>query len=205
MNSNLSTNINRRKSSKIRGKPPQLVMPSAESKPLVGDGIRMLPENSKKSTVTDNVFDSNAQLADDNVLTDGEKLKIQIASGKHPRVGSIYSGSARVLIVGEVCFTIVHSAVYMIGLRFFNVVTPYFIIMWFLEEIPNLYNLIVCIASLIDDFIPSNVNPSTTQLQRILYYWKPPIELLAFILLVLDMIPLAFGCYIWYFAEGQPD
>ena len=89
----------------------------------------------------------------------------------------MYSNSARVLIVGIFGYTIVHTAVYAIGLRFWNVVTPYFMLMWFLEEIPNFYNLIVCIASLLDTYIPSNVNPnpSTTQLQRILYYWKPPV------------------------------
>ena len=95
--------------------------------------------------------------------------------------------------------------IYVIGLRFWNVVTPYFILMYFLEEVPNFYNLLVCVCSLFDDYLPSNVMQSSIQLQRVLYYWKPPVYLLAFIVLILDMVPMVFGCYIWYKGDGKSD
>lgn len=113
--------------------------------------------------------------------------------------------SARILIVGELCYICVHTIIYAIGLKFWNVVTPYYLLMWFLEEIPNAYSLLVCIASQIDPSIPANIVSSDSQLQNVLYIWKPFVNVLAFIVLILDLFPIAFGLYIFYYADGSKD
>ena len=43
------------------------------------------------------------------------------------------------------------------------------------------------------------------QLQRALYYWKPVIELIAFLTLVVQLVPVVFGCYIWFFHDGTVE
>lgn len=192
-------NINRRKNSKIKA---PIVQASGDSKPLVGDGVRVLPSSSKRATVTENVFGSHAKKLENNA--DDSDRRIQI--GTHtPRVRAVSGDAARILIVGQISYSVVHTSIYMFGLRFWNVATPYFILMWLLEEIPNAYNLAICIASQIDPAIPSNVSSSTTQLQTILYIWKPVIRVLAVVVLILDLLPLGFGCYIWYYGDGEKD
>lgn len=57
-----------------------------------------------------------------------------------PLVKKLNSSAARILIIGQVGFVLVHTTMYMIGLRFWNVVTPYYMLMYVLEEIPNAYN-----------------------------------------------------------------
>ena len=58
---------------------------------------------------------------------------------------------------------------------------------------------------MIDPLIPANKVTSDTQLQQILYVWKPFINVLAFVVLLLDLFPLAFGLYIFYYADGSKD
>ena len=50
--------MNRRKSTKIRALP--VVMSTSENRPLVGDSVKVLPNNSKRASVTENVFDQEA-------------------------------------------------------------------------------------------------------------------------------------------------
>ena len=131
---------------------------------------------------------------------------IRVTSRQHPIVqGGVSSNSARILIVGECSYICVHTIIYAIGLKFWNVVTPYYILMWFLEEIPNAYSLLVCICSQVDTLIPANIVDSDAQLQNMLYVWKPFIYVLAFVVLLLDLFPIAFGLYIFYYADGSKD
>lgn len=198
---NFTSNLNRRKNSKRQS---PIVQAAGESKPLVGDGVRVLPSSSRRASVTEDVFNSDNHIKKLTDSTDDEDRQIQI-DAQQPRVRAISDNTARILIVGQIGYILVHTSIYLIGLRFWNVVTPYYVLMWLLEEIPNAYNLLVCACSQIDPLIPSNVNSSTTQLQKILYLWKPIIDVLAFIVLVLDLLPLGFGCYIWYFGDGVND
>jgi len=75
-------------------------------------------------------------------------------------VKKLNSSAARILIIGQVGFVLVHTTMYMIGLRFWNVVTPYYMLMYVLEEIPNAYNFLLCISASFDYLVPNNINGS---------------------------------------------
>lgn len=77
--------------------------------------------------------------------------------------------------------------------------------MFFLEEVPNVYNFIICISSYFDSVVPQNLEKNPFALQRALYYWKPIVECIAFVTVVVQIIPVVFGCYIWYFQDGTYD
>jgi hypothetical protein len=76
---------------------------------------------------------------------------------QRPLVKSMNSGVARILIVCQVCFIIVHTAEYSISLLLWNLGSGYTIVMYLLEELPNLFNLIITITTLIDPLLPQNI------------------------------------------------
>lgn len=94
---------------------------------------------------------------------------------------------------------------YAVGLRFWNVVTPYYIMMYFLEEIPNFYNFCLCLSTALDSLVPDNITGRKNRMQEVLYYWKPCVMFLSTIVLILDFFPLGFGAYIWYYGDGDKD
>ena len=77
---------------------------------------------------------------------------MKFKNGPVPRVkeGGLPSNTAFVAIICCLGYTVWHTITYLVGLKLFNVFTPYFIIMYILEEIPNAYNLILCVAAIWD-------------------------------------------------------
>ena len=60
------------------------------------------------------------------------------------------SETARVLIVAEMCFVLVHSATYIFSLRLWNAGNIFYILIFIAEELPNLFNLIITFAAVAD-------------------------------------------------------
>jgi len=115
------------------------------------------------------------------------------------------TSTAIALILAEIGYTVVHTMTYMITLQFWNNFNIFYIAMYILEEIPNIYNLVVCTCSFVDQYVPQTLAANPAALQRALYYWKPVVECEAFITSVAQLGPVVFGCYIWYFQDGKLD
>ena len=177
-----------------------IVESTANINPLVGDSDRVSPTSKRRTSEVD---DESIQRSRGQTKK-SRHPSIKVGSN-HPNVQALSANSARVIIVGQICYTLVHTTIYAIGLRFWNVVTPYFILIWFLEEIPNAYAFTIAVCSQIDPYIPSNVQSTTTQLQKILYIWKPIAWALAYFVLFLDVVPFCFGCYLWFYGDGPKD
>mmetsp|Transcript_13095 Transcript_13095/g.22103 ORF Transcript_13095/g.22103 Transcript_13095/m.22103 type:complete len:124 (+) Transcript_13095:199-570(+) len=71
--------------------------------------------------------------------------------------------------------------------------------MYSMEELPNLYNLVVCLSSLINTSQGGIWNDA--QLMKSLYYFKPILEAVALITLIIQLFPLFFGTYVWYYGQ----
>ena len=110
--------------------------------------------------------------------------------------------TALALIVAEICYTIVHTATYIVTLQFWNTFHIFYILMYVLEELPNAFNFVICMASFLDNVLPQNLQSNPFALQRALYYWKPIIQCISLLTIIVQIIPVVFGCYIWYFQDG---
>ena len=124
---------------------------------------------------------------------------------KKPQVRAMITSTAIALIVACGGYTLVHTLTYMITLQFWNDFNFLYIVMYVLEEIPNIYNLIVCSCSFVDQYVPNTLASNPAALQRVLYYWKPIIECEAFVTSVVQTGPVIFGTYVWYFQDGKED
>ena len=82
----------------------------------------------------------NKKQDDDDSLNKSEKFK-------RPLVRSMNANIARILIVCEVCYIMIHTSQYVFSLMVWNSVSPYSVLMYIFEEIPNLFNLIICIVT----------------------------------------------------------
>ena len=72
----------------------------------------------------------------------------------HPHVQAMNTSTASGLIVAQVGYTIVHILTFAITLQFWNGWNIYYLIMFVAEEIPNVYNFLVCICVFIDFYLP---------------------------------------------------
>ena len=117
-------------------------------------------------------------------------------SASHPLVGAINETVRPIVIVINGAFVVLHAGVYMVGMNMFHNLKIEYIVMFLLELIPNFYVMGVVIVEY--------VQPEQRDLiQRILYYFKPVIEILGVVLLGVDLLPLAMGFFTWRFADGD--
>ena len=63
----------------------------------------------------------------------------------HPLVASVNSAVLPIITTANGAFILIHMAVYTIGLNWFNTSNVNYVIMFFLELIPNFYVLAVSI------------------------------------------------------------
>ena len=73
----------------------------------------------------------------------------------HLRVRSMNSNTAWALIVAELGYTVVHILTYVITLNFWNNYNPYYLAMFVAEELPNLFNFLICGSAVLDNWLPS--------------------------------------------------
>ena len=72
------------------------------------------------------------------------------------------SDTARILIVAELCFVLVHTLTYAISLRLWNAFNIFYVGIFIAEELPNLFNLIITLAAIADEVVPgfADVDPA---------------------------------------------
>ena len=92
---------------------------------------------------------------------------------------------AQNLIVAQVCFFFVHTLMYMLPLKLWNSFSFEYMLMYVAEEIPNTFNFIICLSALIDQLIPEYIHIRGDQIQRTFYYWKPIVNLVALLALII--------------------
>lgn len=74
-----------------------------------------------------------------------------------PRVRGLSVSTAFALILGCVCYAIIHTLIFAWTLTLWNNLNVFYIIIYLLEELPNAYNLIVCGASFYDAIMPQQL------------------------------------------------
>ena len=79
-------------------------------------------------------------------------------------VGAMTSDTARILIVAEMCFVLVHTLTYAISLRLWNAFNVFYVGIFIAEELPNLFNLIISFAAIADQVLPGFADVDPAQL-----------------------------------------
>lgn len=65
--------------------------------------------------------------------------------------------TAIALIVAQFGFFCVHTLTYLVTLKAWNIFNAFYLVMYFLQEIPNAYSFSVCIAAILDKYMPNTL------------------------------------------------
>ena len=127
-----------------------------------------------------------------------------MAQNQHLKVRSLNTSTAMGLMIAEGGYTIVHILTYSFTLNYWNQGNLYYVAMFIAEEIPNVFNFFICACSYLDARVPASaIATSTSHFQKALYYWKPVVYLISIVTLLVQLIPVLFGAYIWYKQDGK--
>lgn len=96
-----------------------------------------------------------------------------------------------------------HVMTYSISLNLWNGFDFYYLLLFFLQEIPNVFAFMICSISFLD-LIPDWLDTTTvSQIMKIIYYFKPFIDLIAFLTIIIENFPLVFALFLWN--KGDDD
>ena len=111
------------------------------------------------------------------------------------------------LIIAGAAFVLAHAFVYTLGGVYFKELNIYYAVLFFLELVPTLYTEGLLGVVFIDRVLPelSATTIQYTQLQRSMYFFKPYVEVIAIVCLVLEVLPSLVGIYIWKFSESDSE
>jgi len=113
------------------------------------------------------------------------------------------------MILGEVIFLLAQSSIYgLIITRYsiYNNISVWYVIKVVAEYAPALYTILMNLLTISDSFIV--LNPYYTDkypIEKIFYYFRPFFEVIAFIVILADVLPIVFGAYLWYSGDGDKD
>ena len=111
----------------------------------------------------------------------------------------------RGLFVAQICYTMMHILTYTITLELWGSFNWYFIVLFCLQEIPNVYGMIMVFFSWLDDIPDWKENEVSLKLQRAWYYWSPWVNFIAFLVLLVQLVPFIYGLFIWEKADGKAE
>lgn len=83
--------------------------------------------------------------------------KAKVTIKHHPKVQVMTDETAVALMVAQFGFFCVHTSTYLITLKAWNIFNFLYIAMYFLQEIPNAYSFCVCVAAIIDKYMPNTL------------------------------------------------
>ena len=113
-------------------------------------------------------------------------MNVQSSSGSKPRVQSYITDQAlKGLLVMQVCYVAIHTTVYIVTLNFWRNFNGWYLFMYIIQEIPNLYALVLCGATFLDKYSNFKIESASQSLQRSLYFWKPIVDLIALLMLII--------------------
>ena len=102
-----------------------------------------------------------------------------------------------------------HIVAYIVLItRFYTLKTLslWFVLKFLAEITPNVYNIIMTVLTQVDAIITvSSTYTDAYKLQRIGYYYKPVAEIIGLLALIVNIFPMVFGSYLWYFGDGSMD
>ena len=94
--------------------------------------------------------------------------------------------------------------VFAIGLRLWDGLSVYQIANFVAQEIPNLYNLVMCgIVYISTEDTSDGIDYDS--IQRSLYYWKPFVMIEAVLAFIVQSSFFVFGTYTWYHADSEAE
>ena len=105
----------------------------------------------------------------------------------------------------QIFYTIIHTLVYMFVLSGWDDGNVTFVLLYFMEELPNFYCMLAVLCYYLDNYLPQYLVKDYGVLQKVIYNWKPMVQIFSYITLFVQMIPLCVGAYLWYFKDGQED
>ena len=111
--------------------------------------------------------------------------------------------TARILIVAQLGFIFVHTLTYAISLRLWNAFNVFYLVIYIAEELPNFFNFVITFAVVFGEEI--GIENQNGQIQRGLYWWKPVMQFIGTVALIIQLIPMFMGTYIWTFSDGRMD
>ena len=109
------------------------------------------------------------------------------------------------LLTAQFGFIFTHTFTFLITVQFWANFNPLYMATWFLQEIPNAFAMMLCFAAITDKFLPNTLRVDKAQLQRAIYYWKPVVELISWVMLFAPIAMSVAGAVIWYKADGEMD
>ena len=113
------------------------------------------------------------------------------------------------MILGEVIFLVAQSLIYgLIITRYsiYNNISVWYVIKVVAEYAPAIYTILMNLLTLGDSLIlPNTYYTDKYPIEKIFYYFRPFFEVIAFIVILVDVLPIVFGAYLWYSGDGDKD
>ena len=97
------------------------------------------------------------------------------------------------------------TLLYLIPLNAWGKFNMFYIVMFTLQQIPNLYCFVICAVYGFSEYLPDSLQENKDSVAKKIYYLKPCFSIVALITLIVQLVPTIFASYLWMTAETDSE